>query len=81
MRVRLTSSNTGYAALLFALALLVSACGSSDTSTESADGGGFEAASGELATLAGEFDTVAGDTIDLSTLVDSDVVLWYWAPW
>ncbi len=31
--------------------------------------------------LVGVFETLDGETIDLTTVHDQDVVLWMWAPW
>ena len=31
--------------------------------------------------LVGTFETLDGETIDLATVHDQDVVLWMWAPW
>jgi len=59
-----------------AFGLLATACGggAAPTSAESA-----EASANEL--LTGTFETFGRPDIDLASAQDSDVVLWFWAPW
>jgi hypothetical protein len=63
----------GPGGLALALALLVAACGDSEE-PRAAD-------PLDADTFAGEAETVEGGTLDLGTLADRDLVVWFWAPW
>lgn len=67
-------------ALVAAMAALASACGGSDreeTATEAASAGPVLDAS----VLTGEATTISGETVDLASFADQDLVVWFWAPW
>ena len=66
--------------LVVALALIAAACGGSDADVESAAAGGSSEVL-DAAVLSGQATTVAGDSFDLGTLADKDLVVWFWAPW
>jgi len=59
------------------LAIFATACGGGapDTATAPTDD------SGANALLTGSFETFGRSDIDLETVQNSDVVLWFWAPW
>ncbi len=59
-----------------ALALVAAGCGGSDDTT---DGGSGETL--EASVLSGEAMTVDGETFDLGSLAEKDLVVWFWAPW
>ncbi len=78
-------SRTGLVAATAAVALLAAACGGSDA-TESADGSATESAAQngprlDASLFSGEAQTISGETFDLGSLADKDLVLWFWAPW
>lgn len=74
------------------LALIASSCSSSEPTAapEVADGetGASQTVSEEPvgqrldpSVLSGEFTTISGETIELGSLADKDLVVWFWAPW
>lgn len=69
------------AGLVIALALVAAACGGSDSDVESAGGEGGSSDVLDASVLSGQATTVAGDSFDLGTLADKDLVVWFWAPW
>ena len=63
-------------AIVVALALAAAACGSADSELAAADGTTLDPS-----VLTGEATTHTGETFDLSTVADKDLVVWFWAPW
>lgn len=64
--------------LIISLALLFAACGASAEEavvSQAAAGASVEQK------LTGEFSTVTGETVDLASYRNSDLVVWFWAPW
>ncbi len=57
---------------LFAAALALTACGGDD---------GNSSAATPADLLSFQAQTVAGDSVDVSDYVGSDLVIWFWAPW
>lgn len=53
--------------------LLLSACGGTTSTTDSASASAMD--------FAGVVPTVAGGQFDLSSIEGQDTVLWFWAPW
>lgn len=69
-------------AALAALSLTAAACGGTDADTEVAASGGFEGESMlDASVLNGTVSDVNGAEVDLGTLADKDLVVWFWAPW
>jgi len=67
-------------AIVAALAALASACGSDTEDPAAAP----EVAVGpvlDASILTGEATTVTGETVDLASFADQDLVVWFWAPW
>ena len=60
-----------------ALALFAAACGGAGAA-DSQSAAPIEPA---VSPLNGTFTTLTGGQIDLESLQDQDVVLWFWAPW
>ncbi len=78
----------GLAAATAAVALLAAACGGSDDATEASSDGGAETESAasngpvlDPSLFSGEAQTIGGESFDLGSLADKDLVLWFWAPW
>jgi len=71
------------ASATIALTLLLAACGSDGSTTEStASAAAGNDAAAELGfVLEGSFPTVAGGQVDLGAVEGQDTVLWFWAPW
>jgi len=73
------------AAILAALALLAAACGGSDTGAPDASGAAAGAPGDgqklDPSVLSGTATTADGQSFDLGTLADKDLVVWFWAPW
>lgn len=67
------------AATLVALMLVLAGCSGSDEDSVAASSGGGDVLS--PATFEGEAMSVSGETVDLATLADRDLILWFWAPW
>lgn len=79
---------TGLATATAAIALLAASCGAADETTEasSGDGSGAETAAPtgprlDASLFSGEAQTIGGESFDLGSLADKDLVLWFWAPW
>ena len=64
--------------LIISLALLFAACGAS---TEEAVVSQASPGVSIDQKLNGEFSTVSGESIDLASYRNSDLVVWFWAPW
>ena len=58
-------------ALIATMAALVASCGGEDS----------EVATLDPSVLQGAATTIGGETFDLGSLEDTDVVIWFWAPW
>ena len=77
----------GLVAATAAVGLLAASCGAAEEATDAAtDSGSGEQASQNQPTFdatifSGEALTVSGDSFDLGSLADKDLVLWFWAPW
>jgi hypothetical protein len=76
------------AAAVAAAALLAGACSSgTDDTVETSGGAGGDASASfsdnrlDASVLAGTATTVGGESFDLAALADSDLVVWFWAPW
>lgn len=67
------------AAPLVAMILVLAGCSGSDDVSVTASPGGGDVLS--PATFEGEAMSVSGETVDLATLADRDLILWFWAPW
>ena len=83
---RLNSRRPRLFATLLAAMLLAASCSSADVSVEvSRDSNGDSSDSTGSVLAADVFDaeavTVDGEVFDLAQLADSDLVLWFWAPW
>ena len=72
---------------LLGLLVLAAGCGSEaeeateSGSTESGSSAAYGSAVLESSVLDGEATTVEGETFQLGSLADTDVVVWFWAPW
>lgn len=64
-------------AIALAGLLLAAGCSSGDGQPSAAEGSDVLAAS----TFEGEATTIEGQSFDLSTLADNNLVVWFWAPW
>ncbi|MGH1491836.1 MAG: hypothetical protein ACRBK7_21005 [Acidimicrobiales bacterium] len=68
------------AAAIAALSLVAAGCGGTDadSSVEAAAGSGEVI---DASVFSGTATTISGESFDLGTLADKDLVVWFWAPW
>lgn len=81
-RSRLSPMTRRLAAAVFAITLLVAACGGSSGNVASdADVSEAPTRQSEVPTSSATAQTVSGSEIDFNSLEGTDTVLWFWAPW
>ncbi len=71
------------AAAIAGFSLVAAACGGADEDVvvSAADGASESANVIDASVLTGTATAINGETFDLGTLVDKDLVVWFWAPW
>ncbi len=66
--------------LWLAMLVLAAGCGAADDDIVIAEPDGGRPTL-ESTVLSGSAMTIAGESFDLGALTDSDLVVWFWAPW